>query len=81
MDITGEIDPFYKSITIAAACLKVFKINFLQENTIALIPVQGYCPDQKQSRKALQWLRYVEHRDNITIQHAFNGGEKEVITN
>ena len=78
MEVTDGVDPFYKSITIAAACMKVFKTNFLQENTIALIPAQGYCPEQKQSLKALQWLKYLESKENISIQHAYNGGEKQV---
>ena len=49
MEVTDGVDPFYKSITIAAACMKVFQTHFLQENTIDLIPSQGYCPERKTS--------------------------------
>ena len=50
----------------------------MKENTIALIPAQGYCPEEKQSIKVLQWLKYIEFKDHISIQHARNGGEKKV---
>lgn len=39
MNITG-IDPFERCITIASACNLVFRTNFLQPETIALIPHQ-----------------------------------------
>ena len=49
-DIT-EIDPFEKCLTIALACNQVYLTNYLQENTIAIIPLRGYCPENKQSLK------------------------------
>ena len=30
------------------------------------------------SRISIQWLKYVEHIENIQIQHALNGGEKHI---
>ncbi len=77
IDITG-IDPFERCITIASACNLVFRTNFLQPDTIALIPHHGYNPEQKQSVKAIQWLKYVSHVQGHRIQHAKNGGEKAI---
>ena len=75
MDVTN-IDPFSQCITIASACNLVFRTNFLKAETIALIPHHGYNPEQKQSRKALQWLKYISYTEGLDIQHARNGGEK-----
>jgi hypothetical protein len=72
------IDPFKECITIASACNKVFRSKFLEPNTIGLIPAEGYVPKHNQSVKALQWLKYISHKDNIRIQHAKNGGEVTV---
>lgn len=77
INITG-VDPFERCITIASACNLVFRTNFLQAETIALIPPHGYKPEQKQSIKALQWIKYIAHSEGRTIQHARNGGEKAI---
>ena len=75
--MTG-IDPFEKNITFASACQRVFKKNFLQLNTIALIPHHGYKPEQNQSVKALQWLKYISYTEGHRIQHFRNGGVKKL---
>ncbi|CAG2245162.1 unnamed protein product [Mytilus edulis] len=72
------IDPFEKCITIASACNLVFRKNFLRPETIGIIPAQGYNPEEKHSIKALKWLRYVSKSKGIHIQHARNGGEKNI---
>ena len=76
-DVT-DIDPFEKCLTIASACNLVFRTNFLEEDTIAIIPPHGYCPEYKQSILARKWLSYTAEKDEIYIQHAHNGGEKRV---
>jgi hypothetical protein len=81
MDMTSSgvgdegIDPFENCITIASACSLVFRTKFLQPDTIGIIPAQGYHPEEKQSVKALQWIKYVIASEGIHIQHARNGGE------
>ncbi|XP_052806406.1 uncharacterized protein LOC128235642 [Mya arenaria] len=77
MDVTG-LDPFNKSITLPSACNLVFRTNFLQPETIALIPRHGYNPEQKQSVKAIQWIKYLSYVQGHKIQHARNGGEKTI---
>ncbi len=76
-DVTG-IDPFEKCLTIVPACNLVFQTNFLQENTIAIIPPHGYHPKDKQSLLALKWLSYKAEKEDCYIQHARNAGEKRV---
>jgi hypothetical protein len=72
------IDPFKSSLTLASACNLVYRSNFLQEQTIALIPPQGYTPEHKCSIKAMKWLKWISHSRDIPIQHAKNGGEKNI---
>ena len=48
----------------------------MQSERIGIIPPHGYRPEQKQSIKALHWLKYISKRYDVNIQHAFNGGEK-----
>ncbi|XP_053406937.1 uncharacterized protein LOC128559427 [Mercenaria mercenaria] len=75
---TTDIDPFELCLTIAFACNLVFRTNFLKSETIGLIPRQGFNPEQKQSMKALQWVKYISHIEGHKIQHARNGGEKVI---
>jgi ABC-type uncharacterized transport system ATPase subunit len=56
----------------------VFRTNFLRPKTIGIIPAQGYRPEEKQSVKALQWIKYVAQLEGVHIQHARNGGEKTI---
>ena len=77
MEVT-QIDPFEKSITIASACQRVFRTKFLEKDCIGIIPTHGYNPNQNQSTKALQWLKYMSHTTGHQIQHARNGGEKRI---
>ena len=42
MEEVCNLDPFKHCLTIASACNRVFRQEFLEENTICLIPVQGY---------------------------------------
>ena len=56
----------------------MYRTNYLQENTIAIIPPHGYCPENKQSLFAQKWLSYTGEKNEIYIQHARNGGEKRV---
>ena len=67
------VDPFQSCITIASACNLLFRRNFLQPESIALIPAHGY--QQMQSVEAIKWLLYVSHTTGKAIKHARNGGE------
>ncbi|XP_032234852.1 uncharacterized protein LOC116616861 [Nematostella vectensis] len=56
---------------------RILRTKFLEEKTIGLIPTRGYRGHDVQSLKALQWLKYIEHREGegVFIQHAGNRGE------
>ena len=71
------IDPFDTATTIAGYCMQVYRTNFLQKDTIALLP-QHQELKRKQSHEALQWLSYTAAKEGIRIQHVRNGGEKRV---
>ena len=78
MEETCNLDPFKYCVTIASACNRVFRQNFLKENTIGLIPAQGYQPARKYSVMALQWSAWVHHQTGDRILHALNGGEQQI---
>lgn len=62
-------------------CLKfrsIFMQMFLEEQLIGIIPPQGYRPKDKQSVKAMQWIKYHAQQTNIEIHHADNEGEKVI---
>ena len=71
------IDPFDKALTIAGYCMQVYRTKFLEKDTIALLP-QHQELKRKQSHEALQWLSYTAEKEEIHIQHARNGGGKNV---
>ncbi len=73
-----DVDPFEKCLTIASACNLVFRKKFLREETIAIIPPNGYRPLDKHSILALKWLSFTAEQNNINIQHARNSGERRV---
>lgn len=77
MSVTKNVDPF-QNITIAAACNTVFRTHFLQPDTIGLIPKHGYRSKDRHSLVALKWLKWVSHKEGITLQHAQNGGEYKI---
>ena len=76
-DAETGMDPFDTATTIAGYCMQVYRTNFLEKDTIALLP-QHQQLKRKQSHEALQWLSYTSEKEEIRIQHARNGGEKRV---
>ena len=72
------IDPFQHCITIASACNLVYRTNYLNPETIGIIHPQGYMSNDRQSVKALQWLKWMSHKTGRYIQHAANKGEVHV---
>nr|XP_015221429.1 PREDICTED: uncharacterized protein LOC107079739 [Lepisosteus oculatus] len=63
------IDPF-QFVTIASVCMAMFRLMFLQEETIALLPHDNYhCQQKRFSTPSIQWLMYIKHTEPIKIQH------------
>ncbi|XP_072380511.1 uncharacterized protein [Diabrotica undecimpunctata] len=77
---TSNVCPFMEATTVASTCSKVFRRNFLQSDTIGLIPKGGYRFKDNQSKIALQWLLWEEKQRNIKIQHAARGFEAVINT-
>lgn len=73
-----RVEPFLEAVTIASACNKAFRRNFLKPNTIGLIPKNGYRMVDNQSAIALQWLTWEEDQRDVTIQHAGRGREHKI---
>lgn len=71
----GNIDVFLEAVTIASACNKVFRKNFLTPETVGLIPTGSYTANRRYSKKALMWLLHMERIDGYQIRHARNGRE------
>ncbi|XP_018110215.1 uncharacterized protein LOC108712518 [Xenopus laevis] len=75
---TIQVDPFQLT-TLASVCMAMFKFKFLTENTIAILPSDNYHKTQKRfSTPSIQWLTYIAHTEHIKIEHALEGGEKQV---
>ena len=74
-----NFDIFAESITLADACMKIFRNQFLEPQTrpIGLIPKNGYTASHNNSNIALEWLTYMDSilPLNHTIRHGRNGGE------
>ncbi|XP_070167752.1 uncharacterized protein [Polyergus mexicanus] len=75
----GNVCPFEECTTIASTCMTVFRKNFLQQNTIGVIPTGGYRKATNHSRKALQWLIWKERELGHSIDHAGRSREYRTI--
>lgn len=69
------IDPFLKCITLASLCSYIYTTTFMPPNSIAIIPKNGYSGNDKTSRKAMIWLKFISESQNKYIKHSKNGGE------
>ncbi|WAR06290.1 hypothetical protein MAR_021659 [Mya arenaria] len=76
--VHGFNRPVQECITIASACHLVYRTNFLEHESIAVIPPHGYRPEEKQSTMAYQWMSYLAHTKQINIQHGRNMGERHI---
>jgi hypothetical protein len=74
----NNVKPFDVAVTIASACMHVFRKNYLKPQSIGLVPHGGYRRRENQSDQALRWLKWLSESQDIRIQHARNGGEKKV---
>jgi hypothetical protein len=58
--------------------MNIFKSMFMKANEIALVPERGYERQDRASVLAIRYLEYRAKKDNLSIQHAGNGGEKSM---
>lgn len=74
----GCVDPF-QYMTIASACMAVYRGYHIPLGTIASIPHRGYVTSVNFSKDSIRWLVYLSRKYDIQIQHALNGlGEHKV---
>ena len=72
INISG-FDPFSEACTLAQACSKVWQKNHMLENSIAIIPPEGYPNQKNNSIKAVRWIQSEAMTWDIKIKHALNG--------
>ena len=70
-----NIDPL-RYITIASVCMTIYRSNYMPKDTIAIVP--EYSKTDNYSKMSIIWLNYMSKSKNLNIQHALNGGEKEL---
>jgi len=73
-----DVNPFKDSVTIASACSRVYRQNFMKTDSIAVLPPYGYDSNGKHSGIAVKWLEWIIKENNVNISHARNGGEKSI---
>lgn len=72
----SEIDPFVECITIASLCHMIYRKMNMKAKSIGLIPCKGFNSEQKQSKSAILWMKYLMFKNpNVKILHSLNGGE------
>lgn len=72
------INIFQTSLTIAAACNRIYRAKFMDTDTIGIIPLKGYRLRDNHSPKSLDWLYLEELKRNSKIMHSGNGYEKRI---
>lgn len=77
MEVSKGVEPFKHSLTLSAACMRVFRTNYLKPNTVALISPHGYYYGQ-QSAIAVTWLISQSLDLGVHIRHYANSGEVRV---
>jgi hypothetical protein len=61
------VDPFNR-MTIASACMSIFRTNFLEEGKIAQLANKS----DNFSHASICWLKWVERQDGLHLQHALS---------
>ena len=67
--------PFTEACTIASACSKLHRKNFLKDDIIGIIPAGGYRKTNNHSRISLEWLLVLEKETGHNIIYAGNNNE------
>ncbi|XP_037915062.1 uncharacterized protein LOC119653974 [Hermetia illucens] len=74
LEITA-VNPFTESLTIASACMLVFRKNFLKAQTLAIMPKNKYLKGKQFSFASLKWLHFKGMNTTVGILSALNTGE------
>lgn len=69
----AEIEPFFNNYTIASLTHSIYRLKFMPFESIGVIPENGYNPHEQSSRKAAQWIGWIEESRGIKIPyHAYS---------
>lgn len=72
----SDIDPFVECTTIASLCHLIFRKMNMIPKSIGILPSRGFNAEQKQSKSAILWMKYIMFKNPaIKIKHSLNGGE------
>lgn len=73
------IEVLRECTTIASVCLKHYRTNYLNKNTLAVVPERGYDTADSQSTLAMKYMQWYAEKNNVKIQTAHSpDGEKKV---
>uniref|UniRef100_A0A183C8E3 DNA-directed DNA polymerase n=1 Tax=Globodera pallida TaxID=36090 RepID=A0A183C8E3_GLOPA len=75
------IDVLREAMTIAAACMRHFKMNHLQARHLAIVPEKGYDNADNQSLLALKYLQWYSEKHGVKVQGAHSPEMEKKIAN
>uniref|UniRef100_A0A914I0R6 DNA-directed DNA polymerase n=1 Tax=Globodera rostochiensis TaxID=31243 RepID=A0A914I0R6_GLORO len=75
------IDVLREAMTIAAACMRHFKINHLRARHLAIVPEKGYDNADNQSMLALKYLQWYSEKHGVKVQGAHSPEMEKKIAN
>jgi len=78
IQITGGYDVLLKGCTIAGVAMQIYRHMFLQKDLLSIVPEFGYERVDNASDKAIKYMEWRAKEDNVHIQHAGNGREKQI---
>uniref|UniRef100_A0A1I8BQI9 DNA-directed DNA polymerase n=1 Tax=Meloidogyne hapla TaxID=6305 RepID=A0A1I8BQI9_MELHA len=79
LQVSKGIDVLREAMTIASACMKLFRTNHLKADHVGIVPERGYDNAENQSRLALKFLEWYAEENGVEIQTAYSTeGEKRV---
>jgi hypothetical protein len=67
MDLMGE-DPFIKNATIAGLTMRLYRMLYLVDDDIPIVPEGGYNRHEMQSKEALRWLAWYSHSRKVPVR-------------
>ena len=73
-----KLDPFLEAVTLSSACNKTYRKNDLTIDTLITVSPRGLQQNTKTSYPANIWLKWIMQQEDITIQCALNGKEKQI---
>lgn len=74
-ELSQGIRPLTHAISIAQLCNNIWRKNFMEPFSVAIIPPGGYKSGDRISKTAQEWLAWWGYKNDVRIQHGRNGRE------